>query len=247
MTSPTPSLRDALQDLSLACRILELEGHGDMSLGHVSLRDPGGRGFWMKRNRIGLGEVCGPADFVLVDFDGVKLEGEGGRHSEWPIHSEILRNRPDVQVVAHTHPFYCSVLSASSEPLLPFTLDTDYFIDVPKHVDDVALITTKAEGQSLARSLGEHFAVLMGNHGLTFCGGSIAEATCIGVFVEKAAKANVVGRSAGFAHAMPLPETRTRRRSQIMTPAHIEHSWNYFKRKLAWFLDRTVAPGAVFR
>src|SRR3546814_8252262 len=49
-------------------------------------------------------------DFVLVSFDGVKLEGEGGMHSEWPIHAEILRARPDVQVVAHTHPFFASLL-----------------------------------------------------------------------------------------------------------------------------------------
>jgi L-fuculose-phosphate aldolase len=154
MTELNPSIEQELTELARASRILELEGHGDMSLGHVSLRDPGGRGFWMKRNRIGLGEVLGPADFVLVTFDGEKIDGEGGRHSEWPIHSEIFRNRPDVQVVAHTHPFYCSVLSASSEPLLPFTLEADYFIEVPRHEDDVALITTREEGQSLAKALG---------------------------------------------------------------------------------------------
>ena len=49
-----------LLQLSQACRILEMEGHGDMTLGHVSLRDPDGRCFWLKRNRIGLGEVLGP-------------------------------------------------------------------------------------------------------------------------------------------------------------------------------------------
>ena len=49
-----------LLQLSQACRILEMEGHGDMTLGHVSVRDPDGRGFWLKRNRIGLGEVLGP-------------------------------------------------------------------------------------------------------------------------------------------------------------------------------------------
>ena len=69
---------ELLQQLAQACRILEMEGHGDMTLGHVSLRDPGGRGFWLKRNRIGLGEVLGPQDFILVGFDGHKREGEGG-------------------------------------------------------------------------------------------------------------------------------------------------------------------------
>ena len=64
---------EQLQQLAQACRILEMEGHGDMTLGHVSLRDPGGRGFWLKRNRIGLGEVQGPQDFILVGFYGEKL------------------------------------------------------------------------------------------------------------------------------------------------------------------------------
>ena len=59
MTSNTMSntLRADLDKLASARRILELEGHGDMTLGHLSLRDPDRRGFWMKRNAIGLGEV----------------------------------------------------------------------------------------------------------------------------------------------------------------------------------------------
>jgi ribulose-5-phosphate 4-epimerase/fuculose-1-phosphate aldolase len=226
------ALAESLTLLAKSCRILEMEGHGDLSLGHLTLRDPEGRGFWMKRNQIGLGEVLGPADLVLVDMDGNKLAGDGGRHSEWPIHSEILRLRPDIQVVAHTHPFYSCVLSAASEPLQPFTLDADYFKHVPRHEDDVALVTTKAEGAALAETLGQEFAVLMGNHGVTFCGTSIQHATCVGVFLEKAAKAHVVGRSAGFKTSMPTRATRDRRHSQIMSPIHVEHSWNYFLRKL---------------
>ena len=56
----SPALEEGLAKLARASRILELEGHGDLSLGHLSLRDPEGRGFWLKRNRIGLGEVLGP-------------------------------------------------------------------------------------------------------------------------------------------------------------------------------------------
>ena len=48
-----------------------------------------------------------------------------------------------MQVVAHTHPFHACVFSASLDPLQPFGLDADYFIDVPRHDDEVALITTK--------------------------------------------------------------------------------------------------------
>jgi L-fuculose-phosphate aldolase len=233
MSAHEADLRKSLDELARACRVLEMEGHGDMTLGHVSLRDPARRGFWLKRNRIGLGEVQGADDFVLVDSDGRQLAGEGGRHSEWPIHSEILRMRPDVEVVAHTHPFHACVFSASLDPLQPFGLDADYFIDVPRHADQVALITTKDEGAALARSLGSEFAVFMANHGVTFCGTSIPHAVCVGVFLEKACKAQLAGQAAGFRAAMPDAVTRVRRRSQMMTPDHWEHSWHYFCRKLA--------------
>jgi L-fuculose-phosphate aldolase len=236
-------LRAALDELSRACRILEMEGHGDMTLGHLSLRDPEQRGFWLKRNRIGLGEVMGGDDFVLVDWDGRQLAGSGGRHSEWPIHSEILRMRPDVEVVAHTHPFHACVFSASLDPLQPFGLDADYFIDVPRHVDEVALITTKDEGVALARSLGKAFAVFIANHGVTFCGTSVAHATCVGVFLEKACKAQLAGQAAGFRASMPDRATRARRNSQMMTPAQVEHSWRYFCRKLE---ARSGTDGPVF-
>lgn len=229
---PDPTLEARLTDLARACRILEMEGHGDMTLGHLSLRDPQGRGFWLKRNRIGLGEVLGPADFVLVDWNGTQIAGSGGRHSEWPIHSEILRLRPDVQVVAHTHPFNACVFSASLEPLQPFTVDADYFTEVPRDESDVALIITKDQGIALASALGPQFAMLMGNHGVTFCGTSIPHATCVGVFLEKACKAQLAGMSAGFKASMPTPRTRLKRHGQIMTPVHWEHSWNYFCRKL---------------
>lgn len=232
MPAMNPALNGALAQLATACRILEMEGHGDLSLGHLSLRDPEGRGFWLKRNRVGLGEVMGPQDFVLVDWEGQQVAGEGGRHSEWPIHSQILRRRSDVQVVAHTHAFHASVLSGTSEAWEPFTLDVDYFDVLPRHVDEVALVKTVDEGDALATSLGEHFAVLMAHHGVTFCGTSIEHATCVGVFLEKAARSYLAGRAAGLKAEPPSAATRARRHAQIMTPVHVEHSWSYFCRKL---------------
>jgi len=223
-------MHEPLQKLAAACRILEREGHGDMTLGHVSLRDPDGRGFWMKRNRAALGEIRGPEDFVLVSWSGEKLEGAGGRHSEWPIHSEILKRRADVNMVAHTHALHASILSGSSDELLPFTLDADYFAGLPRHADEVALITTPEEGAALAESLGQHFAVLMSNHGVTFCGTSIEHATCVGVFLEKACRAHVLGKAAGLTPNALSAAVRAKRHAQIMTPAHVEHSWNYFLR-----------------
>lgn len=227
---------ETLARLARACQMLEMEGHGDMTLGHLSWRDPDGRGFWMKRNRIGLGEVTGPEDFVLLDFAGKQLQGSGGRHSEWPIHSEILQARPDVAVVAHTHPRHASIVSASIEPLRAFTVDADYFRSLPRHTTTAALINTVELGRDLAASLGPHFALFMANHGVTFCGISIEHATCVGIFLEKACRAQLLAAGAALEWSMPSEADRAIRHGQVMTPAHIEHSWNYFARKLDWLL-----------
>lgn len=229
----TTSARELLQKAAAACRILEMEGHGDMTLGHLSVRDPDGAGFWMKRNAIGLGEVLGEDDFVLLDWDGHKLKGGGQQHSEWPIHSEIYKMRSDVNAVVHSHPFHACVFSASTEALQPYTLDADYFIDVPRHVDDLALVIDKAQGRALSATMGQHFAVLMGNHGVTFCGTSLEHCICVGVFLEKACRAQVVGKSSNLSISVPNAEARDVRHNQIMTPRHWDHSWNYFCRKLA--------------
>jgi L-fuculose-phosphate aldolase len=232
MVDMDTATRERLTEAARACRILDMEGHGDMTLGHLSVRETGGRGFWMKRNQIGLGEVLGPDDFVLVDWDGHQIAGNGGRHSEWPIHSEIFRARADVNVVVHIHPFYASVFSAATEPLQPFTLDADQFTDVPRHEADVALITRKSEGEAIAHSLGQTFAMLLGNHGVVFCGASIEQAVCSGIFLEKACKAHIIGRAADLKTNMPDRAVRDKRHRQISTPAHWQHSYRYFCRKL---------------
>jgi L-fuculose-phosphate aldolase len=51
---PDHHLTTALTELAYGCRILHMEGHADMTLGHLSLRDPDGRGVWLKRSGIGL-------------------------------------------------------------------------------------------------------------------------------------------------------------------------------------------------
>jgi L-fuculose-phosphate aldolase len=240
------STRSRLIDAARACRILEMEGHGDMTLGHLSVRDDAGAGFWMKRNRIGLGEVLGPDDFVLVDWDGQQIAGQGGRHSEWPIHSEILRKRFDVNVVVHSHPLYASILSGITEELQPFTLDADYFVEVPRHEADVALLVQKSEGQALARSLGRNWAIFIANHGVTFCGTSIEHAVCVGVFLEKACRAQLIARAANMRRSLPKKAVRAKRHKEIMTPVHWEHCWHYFCRKLEARGRGVTDGGAVF-
>lgn len=222
-----------LRRLAEACNILALEGHNDLTLGHLSMRTATGQGFWMKRNAIGLDEVAGPEDFVRLGFDGVQSAGSGGRHSEWPIHAAILLARPEIRYVAHTHPLHASILSGAGEALAPYTLDADYFGVIPTLHDLAALIVEMAEGEALAAALGSGPVLFLANHGVVFCGQTVEELTCVGVFLERAARIHLAGRAAGLAPPLLPAATRARRHDQIMTPRHWQHSYDYLARKLA--------------
>jgi ribulose-5-phosphate 4-epimerase/fuculose-1-phosphate aldolase len=236
MTAETMSnaLRAELDKLAAACRVLEMEGHGDMTLGHLSLRDPDGRGFWMKRNAIGLGEVRDADDFVLVTFAGEQIAGAGRCHSEWPIHSEILQARDDLNVVVHTHPYYTCVFSATDGELRPVALEASYFRErIPMFLGTGALVKTPELGRAIARALGPARAVLMKNHGVTFCGESIEAATLTGIWLERACRAQLDVTASGMNWSVPDDEAEAERNGQVWSDVHLEQSWGYYSRKLA--------------
>ena len=226
-------LRTELDKLAQACRILAMEGHGDMTLGHLSLRDPEGRGFWMKRNAMGLGEIHDADDFVLVTFDGEQIAGSGNCHSEWPIHSEILLARDDINVVAHTHPYNICVFSATDGDLHPVTLEASYFPDrIPMYLGTGALIKAQAMGRDLAQALGPALAVFMKNHGLTFCGPSVEGATLNAIHIERACKAQLFAASTGLSWDACSEEELVERSNARQMDWLIKASWGFFSDKL---------------
>jgi L-fuculose-phosphate aldolase len=226
------SLSAALTELAYGCRILHMEGHADMTLGHLSLRDPAGRGVWLKRSGIGLGEVQGVEDFVLIDFSGQRLAGEGRLHKEWPVHTEILQQRPDVTVIGHSHPFHATAFSAMDVALSAVTNEAVYLGGAPGRFSvTTGLIDTPALGASLARDLGGASTVLMRNHGITFVGPSIAIATMMGVFLERACRSQLALLATGLAFTATAPDQIAQKHAEIFDAGLIETFWAFFKRR----------------
>ena len=227
------SIRNTLEEVARAHRILELEGHGDMSMGHLSYRDPFGRGLWLKRGNLALSEVEGD-DFILIDFDGNVLEGQGLRHLEWPMHAEIMRARPDVNVVGHSHSHYATVLGATDLELSPYNNHGVWFAEqgVPRFNETSHIITTVELGKAVARKLGAAEAILLANHGVTFVGDSVIEATLAGIFVEKAAKFQCDLVSTGSRFEVPDHAETVEKRNRIYPPKAQRNYWMYFNRKL---------------
>ncbi len=220
-----------LDELCAAHRILAAEGHEDRTSGHVSWRDPKGRGFWMKRSHIGMGEVRGVDDLILVDFNGKTLEGSGSRHHEWPIHAEIMRGRPDVHAVGHTHPFYSQIFASTDEPMRPIGKEGAWFVDQPKFQETCSLIHTPALGARVAETLDTADAVFLISHGIAFVGPTIRECTMVGIYLEAAVRAQITVAMTGFRYRWPDKDDARTKRAQTRTAAGIDNYWDYVMRR----------------
>jgi len=217
--------------VAVACRVLAMEGHTDITQGHVSARHLGTPYYWIKASGLGLDEVT-PDDVVLVDLEGRRVSGTGPLHSELPIHAEIYRARPDVMAVVHTHPPYATALAASYVPLRPVSHEgTLFWPDVPRYTFTTDLVVTREQGEELARALGSARACLMRNHGIVTVGSSVEEAALFALQLERAAKLQILAACLGPYAWTPHAEV-AQKAAHLHSPRQLERNWQYYVRKL---------------
>ncbi len=208
-------LAEMKEILAYGCKVLAFEGQKDVVWGHVSLRLPEGNLFLMKPATLGLEEVTAD-DIITANLDGQKVAGERKIHSEVPIHSEILRARPDVNCVVHTHPVHAIAFSALDLPLLPVSHEGSLFCDgLPVYTDTTDLIREKERGQGLARCLGDKNAVLMRNHGVITVGRSVGEAVLTAIVLEKACQTQLLAVQLGGPKYWTTPEEARIKKTKI--------------------------------
>ncbi|HEX3923970.1 MAG TPA: class II aldolase/adducin family protein [Streptosporangiaceae bacterium] len=223
---------DVRELVATASKILAAAGHGDLIWGHTSARDPDGRGVWLKAARWGLEEVT-PGRVHLVTEDGEVVAGEGQRHSEYPIHTEIMNARPDVGGVVHTHPPYAVALGATGQPLRPVSHAANYFTpDVPRFSLTADLIRTRELGKEVAAALGDAPAVLMVNHGIVTVGKNLKIATIAAVVLERACQQQMLTHAFGGWPTWSTSQESQDKQQKIYADDRMEAVWDYLVRSL---------------
>jgi ribulose-5-phosphate 4-epimerase/fuculose-1-phosphate aldolase len=225
--------RDITDLVATASRILAAAGQGDLIWGHASVRDPDGRGAWLKAAGWGLEEVT--ADRVhLVSPDGEVVAGDGPRHSEYPIHTEIMIARPDVGAVVHTHPPHAVALAATGQPLRPVSHAANYFVppEVPRFTRTADLILTRELGQAAAAELGPARALFLVNHGIVTVGPDLQTATVAAVLLERACAQQLLTRAFGDWPSWSGPDESLSKRSHIYGEGPVRGVWDYLVRSL---------------
>lgn len=195
-------LDEVRQTLIDAGCILEAEGQGDLTRGHISVRCPDDLDlFMMKPHTFGFDEMTND-NLVICNLAGERVSG-GPRHSEVFIHSEIFKARPDIHSVIHSHPTHAVAFSATGRALMPISQPAAPFLDgLPVYNDTINLIRSQELGHAVAKALGPHKAVLLRNHGVAVVGQSIAEAVILSIMLENACRIQLLCQAGGGAGAM---------------------------------------------
>jgi len=176
--TPAPALdstelKELKEKLITACHILDHEGVTD-GYGHVSVRVPGADAFITIAN-VSPGNVTSDR-LIMQDLDGNYLGGAKTPPNEWPIHACILKARPDVMAVSHTHSKWSTIFSVLPVKLKPMHHYGKFLsADGPPVYEGIGLVRTVERGNDLAKALGDGPVVLMRAHGDAVVGASVEQ------------------------------------------------------------------------
>ena len=226
-------MREVQEKVALGCRVLGAADQSDLVWGHLSARDPDGRGVWMKASTWGFEEIS-PDRVVLVDRDGQVLEGDGRRHIEYPIHTEVMAARPDVGAVVHTHSRSAVAFGATGQPLLPVAHEPTLFVppDVARFTVTGDLIMTADLGRAVAEVLGARNAALMINHGVVVAAPDVETAVATTVLLDSACRMMLDVLGAGGARHWSSDEEALSKREHCYPEPLLRQAWDYLVRQL---------------
>ena len=222
--------RAARLDVAVATRLLVAEGILDYS-GHICTRVPGRNAFAIQDGAVARGDL-GPDDILIVDDDGQVIEGAGTPPIELAIHLEILRARPDVVSVLHSHlDLAIAFTMMEGVQLLPMRARASRWKSGIPTDPDPSHIKLPEQGRALARTLGPHHAALMRAHGMVLVAEDIRACFVDAVHFKENARAMFEVLQAG-ARPVPLtPEEIAQIEAKEVRAWHARKLWNYYTRK----------------
>ena len=142
----------------------------------------------------------GSNDFVTFNINTLeKEEGQRKASKETPMHSGIYKNRPDVNAILHSSPFYTTLFACSSD----VKVLSELFIETMYYLEHVAYVDyhhpgTKELGDAVAEQSTKADIIIMKNHGVIVYDDSLAEASMRLETLEMACKMILKSKEAGI-------------------------------------------------
>jgi ribulose-5-phosphate 4-epimerase/fuculose-1-phosphate aldolase len=212
LQTPTEAQRQARVDLAACYRLAVHFGLNEGIDNHLTLLLPGTSDrFLLAPFGLHWSEVKA-SDFMVIDFNGQMVSGQGPiEETALYIHLPVHQLAPHARCVLHTHMPYATALAMLEEPRLEMAVQSALMFhdDIAYDADYNGLAFDRAEGERLARALGEKSVLMMGNHGALAVGATVPEAWERLYFLERACQAQILALSTGRAlKRIPEPLVR---------------------------------------
>lgn len=199
-------------ELARACRVMAHRGLVADILGHIS---------WRVDDTTLLMRCRGPEerglrftvaeDIRLIDLDGNgDLEGGYRPPNELPIHTEILRCRPEVNSVVHVHPPDVVVAAASELELVPFfgalNIPAMRLAEAGVPVYRRSVLIRRADlAVEMIEAMQDADVCILAGHGLVSCGANPVGAMLNAIDIDTLARLSLAVAQAGGSPA-PIPD-----------------------------------------
>lgn len=170
---------DLRREMVKTCRQMNATGINQGTAGNLSVRC--GEGFLLTPSSLPY-DIMEPEDLVEMGFDGTFV----GRRpsSEWRFHRDILKARPDIDVVLHCHSVYATTLACHHKPIPAFHYMVGLFGGSTIRCAEYATFGTQDLSDAALVALEGRMACLLGQHGQISLGKSLEQALALAVEVE---------------------------------------------------------------
>jgi L-fuculose-phosphate aldolase len=186
-------MKNPRQAIIDACLSMNASGLNQGTSGNVSVRH--GDGMLVTPSGVPY-DATTPQMIVPVALDGT-VTGEWKPSSEWRMHLDIYRARPEAMAVVHVHSPHATALSCHRIGIGTF----HYMVSAAGGTDircaDYATFGTQALSDAMLRALEGRTACLLANHGQIAFGPTLDRALWLAGEVETLARQYILARTLG--------------------------------------------------
>jgi len=188
-----------------ACLTMNARGFNQGKSGNISARL--GNAILITPSGIPYEELH-PEDLAVMPIKGKygKWTGPYAPSTEWRIHLDIMRARPDVGAVVHTHSLYATVLAICGReiPAIHYMIAMGGGPTV--RIAPYATFGTKQLSTNVVKALKGRNCCLLANHGTVSVGADVRRALVLAEELENLSRQYILSMQVGGANILPDAE-----------------------------------------
>ncbi len=152
-------------------------------------------------------ETMIPEDIVVLNIEGNIIEGTKRVSVDIEAILYILKNKPEINAVIHTHQVYATAVGLVEDKLPAAVTTLPNATLGPVTVAPYSSSASLEMGINAVKYINNKRAVILKNHGVITVGGTLKEALYAAIYLEDAAKTYIMAKAIGDPSILDAEQT----------------------------------------